>query len=124
MMKRASTTALSLMLIVAFATVLVGHLRPTDHVYTVADVQVGLHRDPHAWIGRIVLIRGRCRIPRDVRPVPLHLRPCSADRAPIPQNHLITRRLWTQDVGIGARSMGLSAGSGHLARNKGAFRVE
>jgi len=58
-MKRASTTALSLMLIVAFATVLVGHLRPTDHVYTVADVQIGLHRDPHAWIGRIVLIRGR-----------------------------------------------------------------
>ncbi len=58
-MKRASVTVLSLMLIVAFATVLVGHLRPTDHVYTVADVQVGLHRDPHAWIDHTVLIRGR-----------------------------------------------------------------
>ncbi len=53
---------------------------------------------------RIAAWRSRsssCRFPREMRPVPLNLRPCSADPAPTPQNRLSTRRLRTQDVGIG-----------------------
>ena len=57
-MKRALAAVVSLILIAVLVTVLVGHFRPTDHVYMVADVQVGLWRDPQAWIGRTVLIRG------------------------------------------------------------------
>ena len=65
-----------------------------------------------------------CRFPREVRPVPLHLRPCSADPAPTLQNRLITCRPLRHDARIGAGLVELSAGSAHLARNTGASRVE
>jgi len=43
-----------------------------------------------------------CRFPREVRPVPRHLRPCSADPAPTLQNHLSTCRPLRHDARIGA----------------------
>jgi len=67
---------------------------------------------------------GRCRIPREMRPIPQHLRRCSADPAPTLQNCLSMRRPSRHDARMGAGSVGRSAGSAHLARNKSASRVE
>jgi len=68
--------------------------------------------------------RAGCRIPREMRPIPQHLRRCSADPAPTLQNCLSMRRPSRHDAGMGAGSVGRSAGSAHLARNKSASRVE
>jgi len=59
----------------------------------------------------------QCRIPREVRPVPQRVRPCSAAPAPAPHNRLITRRPPRPDGGIGAGAVGLSAASAPRARD-------
>ncbi len=91
---------------------------------------------------RIAAWRSRsssCRFPREMRPVPLNLRPCSADPAPTPLNRLSTRRLrrlrhvdWRRIGGTFCRIAAPRAEQGRLSRGiapprtprVGASRVE
>jgi len=47
-----------LALIAGFAAGLTRILAPSEQVYSVAVVRAGLDKDPHAWAGRVILVRG------------------------------------------------------------------
>jgi len=57
-MKRIAIMLAALVLTAAGITVAIGRLSPSESVYSVADVQAGLQREPAAWVGRVVLVRG------------------------------------------------------------------
>ncbi len=48
-MKRELVVAVGLVLIASTVTAVVGHANPAGPVYTVAQVQSGLYRNPQAW---------------------------------------------------------------------------
>ncbi len=57
-MKRIASMLAALALVAAGVTVVVGQLSPSEPVYSAAEVQTGLQRNPAAWVGRVVLVRG------------------------------------------------------------------
>ncbi len=57
-MKRIAIMLAALALVAAGVTVAIGRLSPSEPVYSAAEVQTGLQRDPAAWVGRVVLVRG------------------------------------------------------------------
>ncbi len=57
-MRRIAIMLAALALVAAGVTVAVGRLSPLEPVYSAAEVQTGLQRNPAAWIGRVVLVRG------------------------------------------------------------------
>ncbi len=57
MVKRVLIVLLCLVGVAALAAV-VGLVRPSLGVYSVDEVQAGLRQQPHAWVGRTVLVRG------------------------------------------------------------------
>ena len=58
-MKRELVVAVGLVLIASTVTAVVGHANPAGPVYTVAQVQSGLYRNPQAWAGRTVRVRAQ-----------------------------------------------------------------
>ena len=57
--KRTIILVLCLLLVSLLTTIIVGALTTPEPVYTVADVQMGLQRQPTVWVGRSVLVRGQ-----------------------------------------------------------------
>ena len=57
-MKRLLIVALGLVLLTGLAVVIVGYPAGSEPLYTVAQVAAGVQRDPTAWAGRTVLVRG------------------------------------------------------------------
>lgn len=59
MRKRVAIGVLCLIAVAALASAGVALVVPFPRVYSVAEVQAGLHRNVSAWAGRTVLIRGQ-----------------------------------------------------------------
>ena len=57
-MKRSITALIGLVLAVGLVVTIVAGAA-TEPVYTIAQVRAGLAQDPAAWVGRVVLVRGR-----------------------------------------------------------------
>lgn len=57
-MKRVSLWLVALVLIAGVVTALIGHLVPSEPVYSVVAVQDGVRQHPKAWVGRTVRVRG------------------------------------------------------------------
>lgn len=57
-MKRIVIGVLCLILVAALVGPAIGLVAPSPQVYSVDEVQTGLQRQPGAWVGRTVLIRG------------------------------------------------------------------
>ena len=58
MVKRVIIVLLCLIIVAALAGAVVGLVSPSSGVYSVDEVQAGVQRNPRAWVGRTVLIRG------------------------------------------------------------------
>jgi len=56
--KRVSLGLVALVLIAGVVTALIGHLVPSEPVYSVVAVQDGVRQHPKAWVGRTVRVRG------------------------------------------------------------------
>ena len=67
MKRRASVIILGLLAIAVTAVLVTLVSRPVraERAYTVAQVNAGLARNPSAWLGRVVSVRGRAIIPID-----------------------------------------------------------
>ncbi len=79
-MKRELVVAVGLVLIASTVTAVVGHANPAGPVYTVAQVQSGLYRNPQAWAGRTVRVRAQMEtLGGDGTPQPLSSRPSLYD---------------------------------------------
>jgi len=57
-MKRIVSMLAALVLVAAGVTVAIGQPSPSEPVYSAAEVQTGLQRNPAAWVGRVILVRG------------------------------------------------------------------
>lgn len=57
-MKRLLGIVAGLVVVAILVTLAVGRLLPSQPVYSVADVQIGLQQHPSQWIGRTILVRG------------------------------------------------------------------
>ncbi len=58
-MKRELVVAVGLVLIASTVTAVVGHANPAAPIYSLAQVQAGLYRNPQAWAGRTVRVRAQ-----------------------------------------------------------------
>jgi len=57
-MKRLLGIVAGLVVVAILVTLAVGRLLPSQPVYSVADVQIGLQQHPSQWVGRTILVRG------------------------------------------------------------------
>ncbi len=57
-MRRIAIMLAALVLVATGVTVAIGRLSPSEPVYSAAEVQAGLRRNPAAWVGRVILVRG------------------------------------------------------------------
>jgi len=57
-MRRIAIMLAALVLVASGVTVAIGQFSPSESVYSAAEVQAGLRRNPDAWVGRVVLVRG------------------------------------------------------------------
>ncbi len=58
MVKRVLIGILCLVVVAALAGAVVGRVAPSPRVYTADEVEAGVRRNPQAWIGRVLLVRG------------------------------------------------------------------